>query len=476
MGWVDDYKDEGPWDFVEQPNKLGYLNNPRWSSRADAQAFCEAVGLSLNTKDHEPCGHWHKQSIPLPVIELGKFYCSYPSTGPVYYPENYSICKIDVDSMSIEDTVELPTLISGYGLCPRMMAISSTHIYVLCSDGVHGANPPPYLAIIKIRNMSLIGYVQLPDTSDSGSPVILDIAGFDLGITKIDRDLVIYCHAGGGPLGNDYAVYRKYSIGSGGIPIQSDEVIFEDLEYRESGTVGSALVTGELYIPVGMNTDAGRLVKLVENPFNRDSFFDNSINIMNEQSLCYGICYDVSNDIVYMIINYSDVSGYQQKIVKIDILTMSLVDTLILSSEAYLTLSAVCDHPDNGFFYVSSYDVHVSPKVSIMYEIRISDFTVTRSTNYRGCTAQSNNLYPDSEKGYIYYCGHRIPGEEYNNFYRFDLISFTDDLAYIPVSDPLLHWGIISAQSYQGPSSPGDEVSEDYIDFSNEPLVWPMPE
>lgn len=26
------YKGEGPWDFVAQPSKYGYLNNPGWSS------------------------------------------------------------------------------------------------------------------------------------------------------------------------------------------------------------------------------------------------------------------------------------------------------------------------------------------------------------------------------------------------------------------------------------------------------------
>lgn len=62
--WKDD-KNLGPWEFEEQPNVYGYLNNPRWSSQPDAQEFCEALGMSLNpTETHRPCKHWHKGDIP----------------------------------------------------------------------------------------------------------------------------------------------------------------------------------------------------------------------------------------------------------------------------------------------------------------------------------------------------------------------------------------------------------------------------
>ena len=64
MSWKDD-KDLGPWEFTEQPNKWGYLNNPRWSSNVDAQEFSEAVGNLIDpTSSHVPCGHWHKETIP----------------------------------------------------------------------------------------------------------------------------------------------------------------------------------------------------------------------------------------------------------------------------------------------------------------------------------------------------------------------------------------------------------------------------
>ncbi len=44
--WKDD-KDSGSWDFTEQPDKWGYLNNPRWTEDSESN-------------QHDPCGHWHK--------------------------------------------------------------------------------------------------------------------------------------------------------------------------------------------------------------------------------------------------------------------------------------------------------------------------------------------------------------------------------------------------------------------------------
>lgn len=67
--WKDD-KDLGPWGFTEQPDKWGYLNNPKWSNKpkgvADsisASEFCENIGLPLDPEEtHRPCGHWHKNA------------------------------------------------------------------------------------------------------------------------------------------------------------------------------------------------------------------------------------------------------------------------------------------------------------------------------------------------------------------------------------------------------------------------------
>jgi hypothetical protein len=83
--WKDD-KNLGPspWRFVEQPNKWGYLNNPRWtaapgppvnyndtvwaSELREPQIWTPNRGSTLPTKvdsaEHDPCGHWHKFPIP----------------------------------------------------------------------------------------------------------------------------------------------------------------------------------------------------------------------------------------------------------------------------------------------------------------------------------------------------------------------------------------------------------------------------
>lgn len=61
--WISDNKDLGPWEFSEQGNKYGYVNNPNWSDDQDAIKFCEDMGLSLNSENrHRPCGYWHKDT------------------------------------------------------------------------------------------------------------------------------------------------------------------------------------------------------------------------------------------------------------------------------------------------------------------------------------------------------------------------------------------------------------------------------
>jgi hypothetical protein len=75
MGWEDD-KDLGPepWNFTEQPDKWGYLNNPRWqpvpsapvnysgNEGAEPQIWTPWAGKYNDggSDIHNPCGHWHK--------------------------------------------------------------------------------------------------------------------------------------------------------------------------------------------------------------------------------------------------------------------------------------------------------------------------------------------------------------------------------------------------------------------------------
>ena len=48
MTWITDNKGAGPWDFVPQLEKCGYVNNPRWAANRASDI------------DHEPCGYWPK--------------------------------------------------------------------------------------------------------------------------------------------------------------------------------------------------------------------------------------------------------------------------------------------------------------------------------------------------------------------------------------------------------------------------------
>lgn len=45
-------KGAGPWDFLAQKDKLGYINNPRWTS------------TPASLIDHDPCGYWLKGPTP----------------------------------------------------------------------------------------------------------------------------------------------------------------------------------------------------------------------------------------------------------------------------------------------------------------------------------------------------------------------------------------------------------------------------
>ena len=80
-------KNPGPWDFTERGDVFGYLNNHRWSSQADAVAFCQARGLPLDLPDqHLPCGHWHKERVSEENFLSGKWVAAMqqPSTPYIY--------------------------------------------------------------------------------------------------------------------------------------------------------------------------------------------------------------------------------------------------------------------------------------------------------------------------------------------------------------------------------------------------------
>ena len=81
--WKDN-KGSGPWDFTEQPNKWGYLNNPLWSSQQDSVDFCEGLNIEAGSLDeHKPCGHWHRGEV-VPMIANGKWVAAMQQPGAPY--------------------------------------------------------------------------------------------------------------------------------------------------------------------------------------------------------------------------------------------------------------------------------------------------------------------------------------------------------------------------------------------------------
>jgi len=130
MGWKDD-KDLGPWNFTEQGDKYGYLNNKRWSSQQDAQEFCEDIGISLDpTNTHKPCGHWHKDRPGIGEIKFpsGRWAAAMPQPGQPYiylYDIAYkAIIKVDtslsppavVDRLIVNDSSFNLDYDMGHGL------------------------------------------------------------------------------------------------------------------------------------------------------------------------------------------------------------------------------------------------------------------------------------------------------------------------------------------------------------------------
>lgn len=105
--WKDN-KGSGPWDFTEQPNKWGYLNNPRWSNQQDSINFCGGLDLSIGTLDeHAPCGHWHK-SKDYPITG-GKWVAAMQQPGTPY------IYVYDIGAKAVVriNTSIIPVIVDG---------------------------------------------------------------------------------------------------------------------------------------------------------------------------------------------------------------------------------------------------------------------------------------------------------------------------------------------------------------------------
>lgn len=176
----------------------------------------------------------------------GKMYIIWATWGFGYYVAHYTLGEIDVDAGTILRTLELPSLPSGYALHPRRFCMSTSHIYILCVNGAPAGNPPPYLATVDLTTFTLTEYPQCLNTTGDGNTIELDSVGGDIKVINSTNTLILYSHAySTGPANFDlYALYRKYNI-SGGTPVKTDEVLFDDPDNYEAGDFSSNLVVGQ---------------------------------------------------------------------------------------------------------------------------------------------------------------------------------------------------------------------------------------
>jgi len=103
MDWIKDNKGAGAWAFTKQPNKWGYLNNPRWMTTQSEPVNYDGreseepqiwdpsnVPFSkVGADEHNPCGHWHT---PSGLVYLG-------GLGGSFSPEAFTTwhcCPISV--------------------------------------------------------------------------------------------------------------------------------------------------------------------------------------------------------------------------------------------------------------------------------------------------------------------------------------------------------------------------------------------
>ena len=166
--------------------------------------------------------------------------------------------------------------------------------------------------------------------------------------------------------------------------------------------------------------DYGTLIKLSLNPITRIGSFN--LNPDPESGdyvyLCWGLTYDVDNQIAYMGVNYADAVGIKKLIKKVNILTMTEIATLVLSENPPglfgdgndSTLRTMHDYTENGFFYVYERG-NINPFPTRIYKISIDSFTVistiTNMNTIPGSTLYlktgNNCLFPNNAKGKMYF-------------------------------------------------------------------------
>ncbi len=149
--WKDD-KNLGPWPFVPQPNKWGYLNNPRWTNpaekfvkggthdydgreSAEPQIFTPPGLVPPYSRGSESthflCGHWHKKTTE--VAPPDDIYLIHGA--PIPY-------ALDLRDRCYKRTKNLAEIIwyGGFGtgldqlMCPYGIAVDATHAWICDSS------------------------------------------------------------------------------------------------------------------------------------------------------------------------------------------------------------------------------------------------------------------------------------------------------------------------------------------------------
>ena len=133
-----DYKGDRTWpnNFVEQPNKWGYLNNPRWQTapvmppvnytgdEANEPQVWSLPGQGYSSgasKKHIPCGHWHKKKVGQ---YEGQVYVSDVTWSHVYVYTLYGLLIRVIDGATV-----------GF-VYPTGVWVYEDEVYIISQKGV----------------------------------------------------------------------------------------------------------------------------------------------------------------------------------------------------------------------------------------------------------------------------------------------------------------------------------------------------
>lgn len=170
------------WKDKYHRNKWGYLNNPAWTSDPNAVRFSESVGIQAGpTKNHIPCGHWHKKEVYIPP---------YPTE------DIYIIHGAPIDSGSPEQdqcrrrSVDLQTVIAEYGgfgtgldnlRCCYGVTVDDTYVYI--SDVNNGRIMKRLKSDLSYVHHGLINYLRLHCCHTDGNQLW---SGGGYGVDELD--------------------------------------------------------------------------------------------------------------------------------------------------------------------------------------------------------------------------------------------------------------------------------------------------